>query len=491
MKWTPDGAAVAMSWTNGGFSLWSTFGATLMCSLGWDYGLNVDLVRNNPLNIMSMDWSIEGYQLVMVRHQFDTVANGGLTTSIVVLQLVKSSLTSNPCMVRESSVRTLELLNEFYSHTLSSFQSSHPHLLLQSDNKLYLNQGDSVRNIRYNSKLFSQAADLDGSPAANESPLYSGYAKNSNVFSTSYNICTASYINGDVKRVPPGDEQSVYQNHRMSTGTDFQLGTSLQVTSILSENKNWLVVQIPASYLASNWPIRYSANDRSGANVAVAGKYGFALYATGSRKWKLFGNETQEKDFVVTGGLVWWHEFVILACYSMTEERDELRMYPKDTKLDDKYAKIIPMGAPVLLLNLLKDQLVVFTGDGFVTSFAIVQHDKESIDLLKVSVYDIRSLCIHPACIVSVAMTNLKNETIPRAAAGQGEWQSLHCTQQGLINNPCCSVIAGQPLSETLVLNVSGRLLMVQQEASGTAQAHLVSQKSSCLFTLLLARSLL
>lgn len=96
-----------MSWTNGGFSLWSTFGATLMCSLGWDYGLNVDLVRNNPLNIMSMDWSIEGYQLVMVRHQMDAPAesadpsDGGPTTSIVVLQLVKSSLTSNPCMVRE------------------------------------------------------------------------------------------------------------------------------------------------------------------------------------------------------------------------------------------------------------------------------------------------------------------------------------------------------------------------------------------------------
>lgn len=111
MKWTSDGAAIAMSWSNGGFSLWSTFGATLMCSLGWDYGLNVDLVRNNPLNIMSMDWSIEGYQLFMVRHQFVDAREAGeavgpqqppkrsLKSSLVVLDFVKSSLASNPCMV--------------------------------------------------------------------------------------------------------------------------------------------------------------------------------------------------------------------------------------------------------------------------------------------------------------------------------------------------------------------------------------------------------
>lgn len=114
MRWTSDGAAVAMSWANGGISLWSTFGATLMCSLGWDYGLNVDLVRNNPLNVMSMDWSIEGYQLVMVRHQNVVVVvqqSGGVAgeeqrsvkTGVVVLDFVKSALTANPCMVSNGS----------------------------------------------------------------------------------------------------------------------------------------------------------------------------------------------------------------------------------------------------------------------------------------------------------------------------------------------------------------------------------------------------
>lgn len=54
MRWTPDGCAVMLSWSKGGISLWSTFGALLMCSLGWDYGLNVDLALKNPLDITCM-----------------------------------------------------------------------------------------------------------------------------------------------------------------------------------------------------------------------------------------------------------------------------------------------------------------------------------------------------------------------------------------------------------------------------------------------------
>ena len=55
LKWTPDGTALAVAWSRGGFSVWSTFGAMIMCSLCWDYGPNVsDPVAQNPLSIKSM-----------------------------------------------------------------------------------------------------------------------------------------------------------------------------------------------------------------------------------------------------------------------------------------------------------------------------------------------------------------------------------------------------------------------------------------------------
>ncbi|XP_059616429.1 guanine nucleotide exchange factor subunit Rich-like [Phlebotomus argentipes] len=418
MKWTPDGCAVVLSWCKGGISLWSTFGSTLMCSLGWDYGLNVDLAKHNPLDIQSMDWSTEGYQLFMVRHtnaqevDGDNASTAEPSRSLLVLDFVKSSMSVNPCM------------------------SFHSHLLLQGDDKLYMNQGESLRNIHYNSR--SYGTDL----RTFDSPFYTG-CKQTNFFATSYSICTTSYINdGEIKRV--ANDDAMYHSD------DYELGKSLQVTSILSESKHWIVVQLPTAYMASNWPIRYSAIDKSGVNLAVAGRLGFALYSLGTRKWKLFGNETQEKDFVVTGGLLWWNEFIIMGCYSMVGHSDELRLYPKDAKLDNRFAKIIPSSAPVVLINLYKDQLIVFTNDGFVTSFAITRHDAQTVDLTTFRLYDIRGLCVHPACIVSVTMTNLKNESIPRVN---------QASQQ----------------SETLILNVSGRLLMVQKENNGNTCEHLTS----------------
>lgn len=138
------------------------------------------------------------------------------------------------------------------------------------------------------------------------------------------------------------------------------------------------------------------------------------MYSMVTRKWKLFGNETQEKDFIVTGGLLWWDEFIIMGCYSLVQKSDEIRLYPKDSKLDNRFAKIIAMAAPVMLINLFKDQLVTFTADGFVTVFAITKYDSQNIDLLRTDMYDIRGLCIHPACIISVTMTNLKNDSAAR-----------------------------------------------------------------------------
>lgn len=124
---------------------------------------------------------------------------------------------------------------------------------------------------------------------------------------------------------------------------------------------------------------QYSAIDVSGTNIAVAGRTGLAMYSMATRKWKLFGNETQEKDFIVTGGILWWDDFVIMgcyrfvflnlleknqnqkahtSCYSLIQQSDELRLYPKECKLDNRFARVVLMGAPVMLINLFKDQLV-------------------------------------------------------------------------------------------------------------------------------------
>ncbi|KAJ8935417.1 hypothetical protein NQ314_012836, partial [Rhamnusium bicolor] len=363
--WTPDGCALVASWSKGGIAMWSTFGALLMCSLGWDYGLNIDLQKCNPLQVLSMEFATEGYQLWMVtKHSeqcFDETvgsdSNGNTLpkgtnygTRLIQLDFVKSALTINPCMSHQS------------------------HLYLQGEDKLYVNSADTL--IR----MFSERSRQDDVFGENVSSL----------------------------------------------------------TTTLAEGRQWLVIPIPSTYSATNWPVRYSAIDPDGQNMAIAGRTGLAHYSMQSRRWKLFGNESQEKDFIVAGGLLWWRDYIIMGCYSIVDNADELRFYPRESKLDNKFARIVRVAAPVLLINILQDQLITFGSDAQVCIWHLQQNNSVGdVDVSKLQAVDISALAVHPACIASITLTSLRTET------GRGQ------------NNT----------SESMVLNVSGRLLMVQREA--------------------------
>lgn len=431
LKWTPDGCAIMMAWSNGGISLWSTFGSLLMCSLGWDYGLHVDLSKNNPFNIISMDWSTEGYQLFMVRQLNELIPSesssvnldkSASSSSLVSVSPNVSAGSSReigesvhkPTLKRSNSsgTRTMLIQLDFVKSilTINPCMSYNSYLLLQGDDKLYINHGDVLQNIYHSSSTHTDSDDKNTCTGLSKTDL--GYMRNMD---------------------------------------DNSADKYAQVNSVLSESKHWVVLNLPTAYTASNWPVRYSAIDFLGTNVAVAGRTGVALYSFNTRKWKLFGNETQEKDFVVTGGLLWWNEFVIMGCYSLIGFHDELRIYSKENKLDNRFASITKMEAPVMLINLFKDQLIVFTADGHVTVFSLLEDDNNhQVELEKMHIYDIKNVCIHPACVISVLMTNLRNEA-------------------GVKNSYDSS------LSETLILNVSGRVLMVQTDYIGNASSQLAS----------------
>ncbi|KAJ9595098.1 hypothetical protein L9F63_013624, partial [Diploptera punctata] len=354
IRWTPDGCAMAVSWSQGGVSLWSTFGALLMCTLGWDYGPHVDLVHSNPLHIF--EWSAEGYQLWMVKREPDHDPGGNRSSDcVVLLDFVKSALTVNPCMSHQS------------------------HLYLQGEDRMYVNLGDNLTKV-YHERPRNQRGNIYGEDVGN-----------------------------------------------------------LMVTNILTGSKQWIVVQIPSAYTGTNWPIRYTAIDSEGQNLAVAGRTGLAHYSLGTRKWKLFGNETQEKDFVVTGGLLWWTDYIVMGCYSIVENRDEIRIYPRDTRLDNTFVKVTRVPAQVLLLNTLRDRLISFCANGQISIYSL-KHRSESelggVELVLQQSVDISALCVHPACVVSVTLTTLRTET------------GRHATKE----------------VESIMLNVSGRLLMVQRE---------------------------
>ncbi|ERE77129.1 putative protein RIC1 like protein [Cricetulus griseus] len=148
-------------------------------------------------------------------------------------------------------------------------------------------------------------------------------------------------------------------------------GLESQGLSTLLGHRHWHVVQISSTYLESNWPIRFSAIDELGQNIAVAGKFGFAHYSLLTKKWKLFGNITQEQNMIVTGGLAWWNDFMVLACYNLSDRQEELRIYLRTSNLDNAFAHVTKAPAETLLLSVFRDMVVVFRADCSICLYSI------------------------------------------------------------------------------------------------------------------------
>ncbi|KAJ7293159.1 RIC1-domain-containing protein [Mycena rebaudengoi] len=137
------------------------------------------------------------------------------------------------------------------------------------------------------------------------------------------------------------------------------------------ESDVWQHIKIPQSYLATNWPIRYSSLSSDGRLIAIAGRRGLIHYSSTSGRWKLFADEIQEQAFVVKGGLVWFHHVLIAAVE--VAKSFQLRLYSRDMELSNQnvlHREIIP--CPVVILSLVDNSLLVYTADNTLYHYLIV-----------------------------------------------------------------------------------------------------------------------
>ena len=89
------------------------------------------------------------------------------------------------------------------------------------------------------------------------------------------------------------------------------------------EDSLWAQVQIPASFLANQSPIRCAVTSLDGRYLAVAGRRGLAHYSMQSGRWKTFDNPNDENEFVVRGGMC-WHQHILVVAVD-TGDHDEAR----------------------------------------------------------------------------------------------------------------------------------------------------------------------
>jgi hypothetical protein len=67
------------------------------------------------------------------------------------------------------------------------------------------------------------------------------------------------------------------------------------------------------TYVAQNWPILHVVASDDGTYLAVAGHHGLVLYDLRNKKWRFFGDVTQEQQ-IQCKGLLWLGSKMIVVC---------------------------------------------------------------------------------------------------------------------------------------------------------------------------------
>ncbi|KAM8984712.1 guanine nucleotide exchange factor subunit RIC1 isoform 4-T4 [Ara ararauna] len=339
IRWSPDSCVVMVTWECGGFSLWSVFGAQLICTLGGDFAYQSDGAKKDPLKISSMTWGSEGYHLWVIdgnsssnmKPERDTY-NEARQFGILQFHFIKSALTVNPCMSNQEQV------------------------LLQGEDRLYLNCGDAAQA---------------------QSPRNTSHSEHK-----------------------PTRERGPF-----SDGSSDSQGLST-----LLGHRHWHVVQIHSTYLESNWPIR-------------------------------------EQNMMVTGGLAWWNDFIVLACYNLNDRQEELRIYLRTSNLDNAFAHITKVQADTLLLSVFRDMVILFRADCSICLYSIERRPEGLNPTASIQVLQEVSMSRyipHPFLVVSVTLTSVRTET----------GITLKMPQQA------CE-------AESIMLNLAGQLIMLQRDRSG------------------------
>ncbi|CAO0800336.1 unnamed protein product [Mucor circinelloides] len=134
----------------------------------------------------------------------------------------------------------------------------------------------------------------------------------------------------------------------------------------------WTHIQYPALYITDHWPIRYASISSDGKYIAIAGKRGFAHYNAISNRWKLFGNQHQEQSFLVRGGMVWYKNIIIVACESLQYKTYEIRMYSRDSNLDNTYVlHTEPLSNIPAYMTLCGNFLLVYTSENVLNIYNV------------------------------------------------------------------------------------------------------------------------
>ncbi|KAM3586524.1 WD40 repeat protein [Umbelopsis sp. WA50703] len=139
---------------------------------------------------------------------------------------------------------------------------------------------------------------------------------------------------------------------------------------------SWSQIPFPTMYISEHWPIRYASIDSEGKWIAIAGKRGLAHYSTISGRWKMFGNQQQEQEFHVRGGVVWFRHILVAACEVPNASQGRhhvLRFYSRETNLDNTYMlHQMTLKHPIIYMSIISSYLLLYTSDNVLSFYQMI-----------------------------------------------------------------------------------------------------------------------
>ncbi|XP_060668600.1 uncharacterized protein LOC107432934 isoform X2 [Ziziphus jujuba] len=102
----------------------------------------------------------------------------------------------------------------------------------------------------------------------------------------------------------------------------------LVVQSEDTDELKMLHLNLPVSYISQNWPVQHVAASKDGMYLAVAGLHGLIIYDIRLKRWRVFGDITQEQK-IQCKGLLWMGKIVVVCNYIDSSNTYELLFYPR------------------------------------------------------------------------------------------------------------------------------------------------------------------
>ncbi|KAI4355111.1 hypothetical protein L6164_003915 [Bauhinia variegata] len=132
----------------------------------------------------------------------------------------------------------------------------------------------------------------------------------------------------------------------------------LVVQSEETDELKMLHINLPVSYISQNWPVQHVAASKDGMYLAVAGLHGLILYDIRLKKWRLFGDITQEQKIQCTG-LLWLGKIVVVCNYIDSSNTYELLFYPRYHLDQSSLLCRKPLLAKPMVMDVYQDYIMV------------------------------------------------------------------------------------------------------------------------------------